>query len=62
MADEKDYTTVRIERSTKYDIEQISVQHWRETGEKKDAAGIIKMMVEFFTSFKKEPKEKEGGK
>jgi len=62
MTDEIDYTTVRIERGTKYDIEQIAVQHWRETGVKLDAGQIVKMMVDFFVQTKsvKPDTEKEG--
>ena len=47
MDQNTDYTTVRIKREIKFDIERIAAQHYRDTGEKLDAGQVIEKAIEF---------------
>ena len=47
MDDKTHYTTVRIKRETKFDIERLAALHWREKGEKVDAGDIIEIAIKF---------------
>jgi len=60
MAPETDYTTVRIQRKTKHDIERIAAIHYTENGEKLDAGQVVEKAIEFLMSLVSKDGEKKG--
>lgn len=42
------YTTIRVTRQTRWDMERIAEKHWKKTGEKLDAGQVAEKIVQFF--------------
>jgi type IV secretory pathway VirB4 component len=58
MEKETVYTTIRVTREVRIDIDKIAANHWKETGEKLEAGQVVEKAIHFLIVLIDAPKSK----